>query len=868
VDWSNFTTKMTTSCRRNVRYSSSPVASALAVVALCVLSLLLLLPTQAEALGKGAGKPLFPPKPPKAWELPSHPVGAVVPNYKNMFNSAMPGVPRSTRGALVQTMGVRTEAESWLHRNLHPSVVPPQPKSPEPLVYRTVHAVVGPGLTAEAAGAVPVAGHKHMLMDIPDPSHPSHEPPSWRIFTQPDIPTPPLPPMAPQPPEPPKKAPNGDQGEQQPQKPTPKPPRRKRRCKRLAKGQNQQQQPEGDGSVRVSMAESELCVDDHAEAEETTSESQLAKLKMEILQQQKLHQQLLRHQAMEIERLRTYLTNPVGQAPGRMVSTYFSGARNPNAVYAFATQFPYSSVYPHETLPNLLPIMPDQTEAMHRANLADTVYRDSTVAARTLPFKIYRDMVGLHNTPDAFEPAVPGETQNKLPPIGWTEYGGKAFVGFQAATPQQAEDARNNYEKGVEEWYKRSQVAADVAAADARKEGKNVILLPENQAKKGKKNRKNRKNAEAASLVEVAASNPSMNTTEPVNQNQQPNQNASPAPGSTSALANAAADAANTKATKPPLQQAEEAAAKQDKKAQDKKTQDKKTQDKKAQDKTQGKPETKKEQKPGNDVNKSKKNPPNKKSPPPMREPPSELKEKPAKSFVEVSSDAETETEHEAEGETEAETETQSNAMDLEDMIAPTSQLPKEVAHSLLEAAHASRLAPYLAGHHNHGHATSASAKSAEQVLIRNSLRLMRMRSADEFDAQNGFSDAQEPSLAETAVMLRDQTLIPTTPSQRFGHGVPYGIPKPVAFRQAPFESANHDYSDDEVRASHSSLLALQDGKVRAVTPEETFLGSPKLTPADEEIRRTVPFELPAEWLKRPELSPLPEAVPPPELEL
>lgn len=149
---------------------------------------------------------LFPAPNSQPWELPTHPMDPRVnsegtpqnsnvpsPYYSDpMFKTAMPGargyVPQ---GIVAEAMGVRTEANSWLHENLHPGMLPPAPETAQPLIYRPVYSVLGSSDAAPHGLTVPVASRASGPVDTPDAANPSPLPPSWNILTSPEVPLPP-----------------------------------------------------------------------------------------------------------------------------------------------------------------------------------------------------------------------------------------------------------------------------------------------------------------------------------------------------------------------------------------------------------------------------------------------------------------------------------------------------------------------------------------------------------------------------------------------------------------------------------------------------------------------------------------------------
>ncbi len=364
-------------------------------VALCVSAIGLAMGAEvASTPYPGSEQPFpFPAPHAKPWGMPHHPTGPPVDNFKDdIFVNAMPGIPAQIQGgALVNTLGVRTEAESWLHRDLHPNVVPPVPKAPEPLVYRNVFAVMKEG--QESASAVPVPSLRHTQMDIPDPSRPATQPPSWEIFNNPSIPMPPL------------------------LSPAPTPPRE---------------------SAAAAAA-----------AARATQEQAAVLLEIKAKTEQKVQEQTLRQQAAEIQRLRlAAMASPI---PTRTVSTttYYSNPMDPTAVYPYGNQNPYSTFYPRDVRPVQLPVMPDNVEALRRNDLADTDY--GRVGAEA-PLR-YRTMQDLFNLPSNDAPSAEGNgfhnmnTKSAIGATGYREGPETPLARYAPATPEQIQARLSQYSR-------------------------------------------------------------------------------------------------------------------------------------------------------------------------------------------------------------------------------------------------------------------------------------------------------------------------------------------------------------------------------------------------------------------------------------
>jgi len=187
-----------------------------------VVAMLALYNSAVKAQGPTDLKPvaaLFPTPNAHGWALPEHPMNPKInpsgfpqdpnvpmPVYQDaMFKDSFPGnqgyIPK---GVSTMAMGVRTEANSWLHDNMHPGMLPPTPKAPEPLYYRPVYTVMGASsgqVDIPQGLTVPVASLKTGYVDTPDAANPSPFPPSWNILMDPVVPMPPILPSAPVPPQ-------------------------------------------------------------------------------------------------------------------------------------------------------------------------------------------------------------------------------------------------------------------------------------------------------------------------------------------------------------------------------------------------------------------------------------------------------------------------------------------------------------------------------------------------------------------------------------------------------------------------------------------------------------------------------------------
>lgn len=162
---------------------------------------------------------LIPDSP--AWGLPGQQTGPSEESTtkERKFWTRVPGVQRSLRGFQTDSiMGVRSNTNSWLQRDIHPNLIPAPRKEPQPLFYKPVVAIVpnkdsfNPGdfdvnsQTNEMGDAIAVIGSsKTKFVDLIDPSKPNTGPQSWSILSSPSIPTPPLLAGAPVPPVAPKR---------------------------------------------------------------------------------------------------------------------------------------------------------------------------------------------------------------------------------------------------------------------------------------------------------------------------------------------------------------------------------------------------------------------------------------------------------------------------------------------------------------------------------------------------------------------------------------------------------------------------------------------------------------------------------------
>jgi hypothetical protein len=159
-----------------------------------------------------------------AWGLPAAPIGPMnFPKDKEkQFFNRVPGMPESFSASLTPTplMGVRTDSESWLQRDIHPELIPAPRKAAQPLIYRPVMAMlksvneiaqkaVNPnsGVAPYPDTHVLVGSLKSKFVDMIDPARPNSGPQSMSILSNPSIPTPPLLAEAPMPPQPPTAAP-------------------------------------------------------------------------------------------------------------------------------------------------------------------------------------------------------------------------------------------------------------------------------------------------------------------------------------------------------------------------------------------------------------------------------------------------------------------------------------------------------------------------------------------------------------------------------------------------------------------------------------------------------------------------------------
>lgn len=155
------------------------------------------------------------------WGLPQQPTGPTLPQAEShdMFNH-MPGMEQTVKAALIphEVMGVRTDTESWLQRDIHPNLIPAPRKETQPLFYRPVFALVktrkwvdgqrpvnvNSNQAPVSNTMVPVGSLKTKFVDLIDPTQPNTGPQSWSILNNPSIPTPPMLAEAPMPPQPPK----------------------------------------------------------------------------------------------------------------------------------------------------------------------------------------------------------------------------------------------------------------------------------------------------------------------------------------------------------------------------------------------------------------------------------------------------------------------------------------------------------------------------------------------------------------------------------------------------------------------------------------------------------------------------------------